>query len=144
MCSSRKNIYGLGPPVTQEDACINGSRLPTGKQILRSTLFHIQEGSSTNRTKYEAAKLVYSQVIPFYQKGGIPLLAEQTCCQKIVQLVEENIKLRRIPKSRREHKSAIAEVKKHQLELEKTFPLWTTDAEDTIKNPSDLQFLKSM
>ena len=99
---SKTEIFGLGEAVTKVDGIITGCRLPTCCQILRCTLFHLQDGSSENRTKYEAAKLVYNQVVPFYQKGGIDMLAEQTSCQKIVKLLEENEKFRKIPKSRRE------------------------------------------
>ena len=62
---------------------------------------------------------------------------------KIVQLFVQYIKVRRTTKSHRENISAIDNTEKHQMEL-KSFLLWTKDEEDTVKNESDLQFLKSI
>ncbi|KAK6183333.1 hypothetical protein SNE40_010834 [Patella caerulea] len=70
-----------------------------------------------------AAKIVFKQVTKFYEKGGIPMLKEQSCCQKIVKLVEENEKFRRIPKDRRTNESSIRKVDQYNEELSKTFAL---------------------
>lgn len=144
MTTTRNKIFGLGDAVTKCDGEITGSRLPTALQILRSIIFHLEDGYSENRTKYEAAKIVYMKTIPFFEKGGIPMLAEQTCCQKIIKLLQENEKLRRIPKARRTTPAVIAKVEQYQNDLSKTFPLWTPNSEHIIQNPEDLKFLKSM
>jgi hypothetical protein len=120
---SKVEIFGLGEAVTKEDGIITGSRLPTARQILRCTLFHLQDGSSENRTKYEAAKIVYNQVVPYYQKGGVPMLAEQTSGQKIVKLLEEKEQFRKILKARRETATVQAKMEVYQKELSQTFPL---------------------
>lgn len=141
---NQMDIFGIGSAVTESDAFITGSRLPTSRQILRSVLFHLNDGASINRTKYEAAKIVYEQILPFYDKGGVPMLEEQTCCQKIVKLLEENVKLRRIPKARRKTESVIIKLNDYNENISKTFPLWVKNAENVIQNVEDLAFLKSM
>ena len=141
---SEKDIYGLGPSVTQTDVTITGSRLPTAKQVLKCVIFHLEDGYSQNRTKYQAAKIVLDQVSPYYEKGGIPMLMEQSCCQKIIKLLEENEKFRRIPKARRTNPSMMAKLEIYQMELSKTFALWSPNAEAETKNPEDIEFSKTM
>jgi hypothetical protein len=65
---SKTKIFALGSAVTKEDGTITGCRLPNVKQILRATIFHLEDGKSENRTTYEAAKIVYLQVTTFYEK----------------------------------------------------------------------------
>ena len=124
MASTRKKIFGLGDAVTVEDSVIKGGRLPTTSQVLRSMLYFVEEGAKQNRTKHEAASMVHELVKPFYQKGGIPMLSDKRACAKIVEIMEENIKFRRIPKNRRESASVLEKVNKYETELGKTCPLW--------------------
>ena len=140
----KTEIFGVGEAVTDEDAIITGCRLPTGLQLLRSLLYHMQEDPSQQKTKFTVAKIVYNLAVPFYQKGGIPMLAELSCCQKLVKLLEDNEKLRRIPKARRESAGVLAKIEENKKDLAKTFPLWTKDADSKIVNTEDLEFLISM
>ena len=73
MSSSRlKDIFGLGPSITQDDLNITGSRLPTSKQVLRCFLSHQNYHAEKNLTKRDCAKKVLEKVLPFYNKANIP------------------------------------------------------------------------
>ena len=139
---SQTEIFGLGEGLTEEDSVITGCRLPTSKQILRCFAYHLLKKDRT--TTYEAGKHVYELTIPFYQKGGIPMLADKTCIQKIEKLWLENQKLRRIPEKKRSDFSVKTKLDQYKLDLEKTFPLLNSKAESLIKNEDDLHFLQSM
>jgi hypothetical protein len=141
---SKTEIFALGSAVTKEDGTITGCRLPNVKQILRATIFHLEDGKSENRTTYEAAKIVYLQVTMFYEKGGIPMMKEQSCCQKIVKLLKENENFRKTSKKKRASESVQEKVNNYEKELSKTFPLWSPNAEIIIKNQEDKDFLNSM
>jgi len=91
---------GLDAAISQDDATITGSRLPTSKLVLRCMLFHLKDIFPQNRTKYEAAKIVLSHISPFCVKGGIPMLTEQGYYHKIIKLLE-NEKFHRTLKARR-------------------------------------------
>ena len=141
---TRHEIFGLGESLTDDDRSISGCRLPTSLQVLRCVMFHLKEGLTERRTKFEAAKIVYELVVPFYVKGGTPMLAEKTCCQKIVKLLDDNEKFRRFPKARRDSPSILKKLAVEKEKLGKTFPLWTVNAEEEIKNEEERAFLKSM
>ena len=72
------------------------------------------------------------------------MLAKKTVCQKIVKLLDDNEKLRKSPKERRETNSVVLKEKLYEKDLSKTFPLWTKNAESEIQNAEDIAFLKSM
>lgn len=84
-----------------------------------------------------------TKVIPFYEKGNIPMISEKKGCEKIVSLFKKNSKLREIPVERRSSETAKLKLKEMERELEQTFPLWAANAEKTM-DPEDLEFLKSM
>ena len=138
------SIFGLGNAITMEDSMITGSRLPTSRQVLRCLMFYVQEGISENRTKWQSAKLVLFKVVPFYQKANIPMISERKACERMIQLLEDNAKVRAIPCNRRSAASSLEKVKQMEDKLAKTFPLWPADAEQLVKNPEDLKFLQSM
>lgn len=135
--------FGFGAAtVTIYDAGITGPRLPTCKQVLRCYSFHHKE--SINLTKWECAKLILSKLVIFYEKANIPMISERKCCEKIIELWEENRKLRSIPQNRRESKGTQEKLSAMNVKLETTFKLWPKDAESLIKNPEDRLFLVSM
>jgi hypothetical protein len=138
------SVFGLGNAITEADSEITGNRLPTCRQVLRSTMYYIQEGVTINRTKYESAKIVYSKLCVFYQKANIPMITDIKCCQKIIKLVEDNRKIREIPQNRRSTPGALEKVQKMEEKLFQTFLLWPADAEQLIKDPDDRAFLQSM
>ena len=78
-CTTRTSsaLFGLGRGITKEDAKITGSRPPTSSQVLRCMMYHLNEGSSANRTRWEAAKLVLDKVKVFYGKASIPTICDR-------------------------------------------------------------------
>src|ERR1044072_832550 len=50
-------VFGIGRKISDEDANINGCRLPTSNQVLRCLMYHLNDGASMNRTRWECAKL---------------------------------------------------------------------------------------
>ena len=139
-----KSIFGLGKGITEDDSQIAGSRLPTRRQVLRCMMYHLQKGASKNETKWDCAKTVLLQVVPFYGKANIPMITERKACEKIVKLVDDNNKLRSIPVKRRSSPATISKLEQADIELDQTFSLWPANAEKLIKNPEDLLFLQSM
>ena len=138
----KTEIFGLGEGITEDGSVITGSRLPTFKQILICFIYHLQVGE--NNTTYSAARKVYELTIPFYLKGGIPMLADKTCCQKIEKLWQENRKLRKIPETKRSLPSVLVKLEEYKKDIDKTFSLWNAKAESLVKNVDDLKFLQSM
>ena len=61
-------IFGLGSGITDSDAEITGSRLPTCRQVLRSLMYHLRKGVSEPRTRIEAAKSCQSSSILWKSK----------------------------------------------------------------------------
>ena len=139
-----KLIYGLGTAINNDDARITGSRLPNCNQVLRCMMWHIQEGTSERRSKWEAAKLVMAQLETFYQKANIPLISEKKALQRIIALSDENAKMRAIPKNRRDLPSSQEKLRKMQFKLQETFAIWPCNVEQLMKNQEDLAFLHSM
>ena len=74
----------------------------------------------SSRTQRGNAKLVPDMVIPFYLKGNIPVISEKSCCQKIVELVEKNAKIREIPVDRQSSPSVLAKLKDVENDLQNT------------------------
>ena len=72
------------------------------------------------------------------------MISEKTACDKILALSDKNRKLRCIPINRRKTSSVQDKILRQNSEFAKTFPLWHPHAEDMIKIPDDLAFLKSM
>ena len=72
------------------------------------------------------------------------MISERKACQKIIKAVDENAKLRRIPKQRREKPSCLARLRREEIQLKKTFPLWLQNVELLLKNSEDVKFLQSM
>ena len=88
----RRFIHGFGFSVTEEDATIKGSRLPTYEQVLRCFKYHQERGLPENklsRLSRHAAKIVLDQVTVFYKKANIPMISEKTACDKILALSEK-------------------------------------------------------
>ena len=127
-------IFGLGKGITEDDAFITGSRLPTCRQVLRSLIYHYQAGISQNITRTQDAKEVLGQINTFYLKGNIPMILEHKACEKMIKLLEKNSKLRAIPVARRSTKASLEKVKQQDVELDKTFDLWPPNVERLIKN----------
>ena len=134
----------LGCKVTNDDAKITGSRLPTSLQVLRCLMYHLDEGACVNRTRWQSAKLVLSKLTVFYKKANLPMISESKACEKIIKLLDDNAKIRAIPLTRRSTPNCIKKVQAMEAQLAKTFPLWPANVEQTVKNTEDLRFLESM
>ena len=107
----------MGRGITKEDEKITGSRLPSSSQVLRCMMYHLNEGSSTNRTRWEAAKLVLNKVKVFYDKASIPIISDRKACEKIIKLIDDNAKIRAIPLKRRSTPSSLKKVKEMDEQL---------------------------
>ena len=97
-------VFGLGQAITEDDFLITGARLPTYRQVLRCLMYHTQPDKKTkiNKSRWEAAKAVLSQVREFYKKAGRPIITERKACERIIAFLDENSKIRNIPMRRRE------------------------------------------
>jgi hypothetical protein len=137
-------VFGLGNGITELDAKITGSRLPTSMQVLRCLMYHIKNGVHESRTRFQSAKIVLSKILPFYQKANIPMISKIKACEKLLKLIDENAKIRAIPIKRRSTAKCVAKVQKMEEKLSETFALWPADVEQLVKNTEDLQFLQSM
>jgi hypothetical protein len=135
-------IYGLGSGICEDDAEIRCSKLPSNRQIIRCTMWHIQNPENSNQTKWQSGNLVLQKIIPFYQKANLPMISDKKCIEKILKLVADNAKMREIPMERRKMPNAMKKVEVMNNYLEKTFCLWP--AAITLKNQEDMAFLNSM
>ena len=72
------------------------------------------------------------------------MISELKACERIIQLLKENTKLRAIPKKRRSNASVISRINAVDASLCETFPLWPADVEKLIANAKDMAFLHSM
>uniref|UniRef100_UPI00358EEBE8 uncharacterized protein n=1 Tax=Myxine glutinosa TaxID=7769 RepID=UPI00358EEBE8 len=104
----------------------------------------ICEGKQTQPLKWKSASIVLIQLKKFYTKANIPMLSDHQCCKLILDLLNDNNKLRQIPVSRRESPSTLAKLQTMNERLDKTFGVWTKDAMTNIKNEEDRVFLESM
>lgn len=129
---------------TQKSMAPDKPRLPSCEQVLRCFMYHIEDGSRENRTKWQSAKLVMSKVAVFYQKANIPMIAERKVCQRMISLLEENAKIRAIPVNWRSSEASLSKVKAIEAKLRTTFRLWPVNAERLMRNQEDIQFLQSM
>jgi hypothetical protein len=140
----RKHVFGVGSPVTQDDAVITGTRLPTCNQVLRSYLYYRQNPTTTNQTNRECSRLVLDQVLTFYKKANIPTITEKKAIEKIIKLAEKNKKLRAISVDRRSSECTKGKLETEEVELKKTFQLWPENVQHLVTNEEDLMFLESM
>ncbi|ELT90425.1 hypothetical protein CAPTEDRAFT_197441 [Capitella teleta] len=140
-----KEIFGLGPGLSKADAVITGSQLPTSMQVLRCLMYHLREEPSqaAQPSKWDATQLVYEQVAQFYNKASIPMVPIRKACEKMINLVEENNKLRAIPKNRRQSASTLKKLEDAKKMLSKALQLWPKDVEHLL-NSEDCKFLQSM
>ena len=92
-------------------------------------MFHVHGGIPGNRTKWQSAKLVLSKVVPFYHKAIIPMISDSTyACERMIQLIEDNAKVRAIPCNRRSTAAALeTTVKQMEYKLAKSCPLWPAE-----------------
>ena len=140
-------IFGLGEAISPEDAVITGAHLPTRRQVLCCMMYHTNvpnKITNVNRSQWEAARLVLNQLVVFYGKANIPMISELKACERIIQLLKENAKLRAIPKERRSNASVVSRINAMEASLCETFPLWPADVERLIANAEDMAFLHSM
>ena len=140
-------IFGLGEAISPENAVITGARLPTRRQALRCMMYHTNVPNkipNVNRSQWEAPTLVLNQLVVFYGKANIPMISELKACERIIQLLKENAKLRAIPKERRSNASVVSRINAKEASLCETFLLWPADLEKLIANAVDMAFLHSM
>ena len=102
------------------------------------TFNNIRPVNTSAQNKYEMAKTVPEKTIPFYCKANIPLISERKACQKIIKAVDENAKLRRIPKQRREKPSCLEERKDTTEKIH--ISLLAGECWITTKNSEDVNF----
>ena len=76
----------------------------------------------------------------YYRKANVPMVDETCVCKKILTLLDKNIKLRRIPASRRKTSATWSKLDKMTAELAKTFCIWPKDAMNKMKNAEDVKF----
>ena len=140
------SVFGLGKALTDSDATITGARLPTCEQVLRCLMWNIENGIPNtyekSKIKWKSAKIVLTQLKVFYLKGNIPMLSDDRCCSKILELYEDNKKLRDIPISRRELPNTQSKLEAMKETLAKMFKLWPKDAK--LQDKNDMMFLHSM
>ena len=71
-------VFGLGAGIAKKDEEITVYRLPTNEQVIKCYMFHKNEGcaqgTASNRTKRENAKIVLEKIIPFFLKENIPMV----------------------------------------------------------------------
>jgi len=137
-------IFGLGSKINKDDEEITGSRLPSCLQVLRCLMFHVGDGTSESRSRWEAAKLVLCKVAVFYEKANIPMIAHRQACEKVIKLLDHNAKMRAIPIKRRSTPATVKLLQQMQVKLAETFCLWPANVEQCINNCEDLSFLQSM
>jgi len=137
-------VFGLGCQISKDDEQITGSRLPTCLQVLRCLMYHVCDGTSESRSRWEAAKLVFSKIAVFYEKANIPMIAERQACEKMIKLHDHNARIRAIPVKRRSTLASVKSIEQMKVTLAETFRLWPANAEQGMKNTEDLCFLQSM
>ena len=140
-------IFSLGEATWPEDAVVTGARLPTRRQILCCMMYHTNvpnKITNVNCSQWEAARLVLNQLVVLYGKANIPMISELKACERIIQLLKENAKLRAIPKERRSNASVVSRINAMEASLCETFSLWPADAEKLIANAEDMAFLHSV
>ena len=93
---------------------------------------------------WSAASNVLAQLESYYRKANVPMVDEPYVRKKILKLLNANIKLHRIPASRRKTPATQSKLDKMTAELAKTFCIWPKDAMDKIKTAEDVKFLQSM
>lgn len=120
-------VYGLGAAISEEDSCISGARLPTCGQVLRCMMWHMQEGLKLKQSKWESAKLVLPKVLVFFAKANLPVISEIKACEKIINLVDDNAKLRAISTAHRSLPASLEKIASMERNLATTFSLWPAD-----------------
>ena len=127
MCDTRSKTEICLIGFTSDE--ILGSKLPTTRQVL-SLLFHLVR-STTPRTKVtDAALTVVKSVLNFWQKAGIPTLADKNVKSRIIQLYERYCKLRKsISKKTGTQKE---NVKKFSDSLDDLFDIAVEDVETKL------------
>ena len=81
---------------------------------------------------------------PILEKGNIPMISEKYACEKIIELIKKKSRIRETQMGRRSSPGVQAKLNQIEIELHKTFPLWTEDAEQAMKHQEDINFLQSM
>ena len=67
-----------------------------------------------------------------YTGPNILINSECEACERIIQLLEDNAKVRAMPCNCQS--AALEKVEQMEDKLAKTFPLWPTDAEQFVRN----------
>ena len=123
----------LGTTPSDTDKEITGTRLPTSQQVLLCFLAHHADRDVTIRT---AANLTSDQVLPFYHKARIPVIAATKVAGKVIELFNE---MKGLLKKKEEEK-----IKAFKEKLPRTMKFWPRDAKKRITIQEDLDFLLSM
>lgn len=129
---SKSSVFLIGNP----DDAIQGTRLPTNKQVMK-VFFHFH--SELKFSVRESSSKTVDLVIPFWEKGGIPIKAKQHVIAKIESMFMEWKNLQR-SKSRRSG----VQIQKEEAfisSLNSLFDIAHQDAMQMIKIQEDKDFL---
>lgn len=139
----RTFFLGVDPKVQSVD--LPGGKLPTFRQVL--ICYNARKDKCRNGDKilFEVAtKLIQDQIQKLYSQAKVPLRDYKTLAKEIVAVHKEMYDLMRIPKHRRNTNTSQKRIQKFQSKLDKTMPLWTSDALQKIVIKEDREFLVSM
>ena len=72
-----KSVFGIGAGITDADAEITGSRLPTSRQVLRCYMIYQDQGLRLRQTQLDTAKFVLQKIVPFHENRTIPMITNK-------------------------------------------------------------------
>ena len=73
---------------------------------MRCYIIYQHQGLRLRQAQLDTAKVVLQKIVPFYEKGNIPMITNKKACEKIVALFQKNVKLRELPTDRRSSASS--------------------------------------
>lgn len=141
------SLFILGVDAKVQPTTLPGGKLPTFRQVL---VCYISRKSKSKRLKKqkvmfkEACDLRDEEIKKLYKQANIPLRDDKTIAKEIVQLSKDLHELEKIPHKRRDSDTSQQRINDFKLKLDKTMPLWVSNALDVIPVPEDKQFLISM
>ena len=130
---STDNVWLIGFASEQ----ITGSRLPSGRDVMRNFVFYHNSHKMTIR---ESASKVYDQVIPFWEKARLPVRKKQHVVDKIEELYKKykNLVKARTRSNDKDKKNQIL----YSENLDMLFDISHANSDKLITIEEDKQFLK--
>lgn len=115
---------------------IVGSKLPSIKQVLSVLFYNLRHVKLNLR---ESARLVFKEIVLFWQKARIPVRDEQHCILKLEKLYQN---LRELQKSaKRASEKNTKNVNEFKEKLNDLFDVSHSNALNMMKNEEDKNFL---